>query len=138
MLVSRLATANQRLYEQAVKDGAPDMGTLASAVDFYDKARTFWSHFGHDNRVRMNVAVAEANYLNLLHLKDKDADLGRDYIVDFSASGRFAVFLPDSIYRAVVLQNESVYFFDKHDYASAINAKLESWRILAARNKARN
>jgi hypothetical protein len=139
LLISRLATANHRIYDQSVKNGAPDTVALSSAIGFYLKARRFWMSFGSgDDRARMNTAVAEANYLSLQHLQDKDADLAREYILDFSNIGKFAIFPADSVYRAVILQNESVYFFDKGDFASATNAKLECWRILAARRKTKN
>ncbi|HEY9679585.1 MAG TPA: serine/threonine-protein kinase [Drouetiella sp.] len=79
MLVSRIATSYQRLYEQSVADGKPEEQNLKSALPFFRKAELQWSHSTGEHEGSLNGVIAKANYLYLYHLQHKEENLDADY-----------------------------------------------------------
>jgi serine/threonine protein kinase len=138
LLLSRLASAHQRLYEESVTEGAPDASHLYAAIDFYKQAIAFWSS-SPESSAKFNEAVAQANYLVLAPQDDRSVErenLVAEYKENFAPTGAFAVFPEDSIYRAIVLQDQAKFLMQQHDYFDAFNSRLAAWKILAARYKA--
>lgn len=132
LLISRMATSYQRIYQESVVNGTPDRQALQSAVRLYKMAGNHWNHIVGGRDSNRNVSVAMANYVYLDHILDKNADLDKEY-AEVAKRGRdFGV---DSAYEAVILLNYSGYLMDKGRYFDAAANRIHAWRIFAQQAK---
>jgi hypothetical protein len=128
LLISRMATSYQRIYQASVAEGTPNLAALQNSVRLYKIAGAQWNHLvgGHDSN--RNVSVAMANYVYLDHILDKNADLDAEYA---DVAQRAKEFGADSAYEAVILLNYSGYLMDKGRYLDAVANRIHAWRIFA-------
>ncbi|CAN5412302.1 hypothetical protein BH10CYA1_BH10CYA1_01620 [soil metagenome] len=128
LLISRMASSYQRLYQASVIDGTPNQAALQNAVRLYKMAGAQWNHLvgGHD--ANRNVSVAMANYVFLGHILDKNADFDTEYA---DVAQRAKEFGADSSYEGIILLNYSGYLMDKGRYLDAMTNRIHAWRIFA-------
>ncbi|MBI2809485.1 MAG: protein kinase [Candidatus Melainabacteria bacterium] len=128
LLISRMATAYQRIYQASVADRTPNLAALQNSVRLYKMAGDQWNHLvgGHDSN--RNVTVALANYVFLAHILDKNTDLDTEYA---DVAKRAKEFGEDSSYEAVILLNYSGYLMDKGRYLDALTNRIQAWKIFA-------
>lgn len=132
LLVSRLASTYQRLYESSVASGQPDQSSLVNAVHLYKLASQQWEHLAGEHENNRNATIALANYVYLDHILDKGANLDQDYAL---AAERIKQFGQDSAYQGIILQNYSDYLFDKGQLIGAAENRVHAWRIFAQQAK---
>jgi serine/threonine protein kinase len=128
LLVSRMATSYQRLYQLSVASGTPDMRALKESVRLYNIAVKQWGHLVGDHESNRNGTVALANYVFLAHTLDKSTDLDSEYS---QLIQRIKEFGTDSAYEGVVLLNYSQYLIDKGRFFEAATNRIHAWRIFA-------
>jgi serine/threonine protein kinase len=133
LLVSRMATAYQRLYENSVARGQPDHAALANSVHLYKLAAEQWGHLSGVQESNRNTAVALANYALLDHILDKNANLDQEYALVAKRSKQFG---SESAYEGVILRDYSDYLFDKGNWLEAATSRLHAWKIFAQLAKA--
>ncbi len=133
LLLSRMATSYQRIYQLSLASGTPDLHALKDSVKLYKMARTQWEHVIGKHESNRNATVAIANYVFLEHALDKNLDLDADYA---QLLPRMKEFGEDSAYKGVVLMNYSQYLLDKGRYFEAASNKIHSWKIFAQLAKA--
>ncbi len=128
LLISRMATSYQRIYQESVASGTPNLQALQNSVRLYKMAASQWNHIVGGRDSNRNVTVAMANYVYLEHILDKNADLDNEYAEVAQRSKEFGV---DSVYQAVMLLNYSGYLMDKGRYFDAVANRIHAWRIFA-------
>ncbi len=128
LLVSRMATSYQRIYQASVDSGTPNLRALKESVRLYKIAGEQWEHLVGDHASNRNVTVALANYTFLSHILDKNADLDTEYS---QLVQRVKEFATDSAYEGVVLLNYSQYLMDKGRYVDAAKTRIQAWKIFA-------
>lgn len=133
LLLSRMATAYQRIYQASVEKGTPDERALKDSVKLYKMAIAQWSHVVGDHNSNRNETVALANYVFLNHVLNKTADLDSEYT---QLLQRIKEFGTDSAYEGVVLLNYSQYLMDKGRLLEAATNRIHAWRIFAQVAKA--
>lgn len=133
LLLSRMATAYQRIYQESVDKGAPDERALKDSVKLYKMAVAQWSHVVGDHNSNRNETVALANCVFLNHILNKTADLDTEYT---QLLQRVKEFGPDSAYEGVALLNYSQYLMDKGRLLEAATNRIHAWKIFAQISKA--
>ncbi len=132
LLISRLASTYQRLYESSVASGQPDQSALVNSVRLYKLASEQWRHLAGEHENNRNATIALANYAYLAHILDKSANLDEDYAL---AADRIKQFGQESTYQGIILQNYSNYLFDKGHLIGAAENRIHAWHIFAQQAK---
>ncbi len=135
LLTSRMATSYQRIYQESVASGTPNLQALQNSVRLYKMAANQWNHIVGGRDANRNVTVAMANYVYLQHILDRNADLDNEYAEVSKRAREFGV---DSVYEGVMLLNYSTYLMDKGRYFDAAANRIHAWRIFAQLGKSDN